>query len=233
MQASNKYTHMSENWETCQQQQQPCRFVGTPLPCKEVGAGQTPICDFGEVLFLTDCTILFSISGKVFIHCGTRGEIIRMPCLKRCCFCVTLRTGGITMGIMTLAMSLFSIIPMAFLLANRVFWARIITHLVLHFYSFMVLCKKKVCLRRCGKIWKWCRTVSQFTKCQFAKVILPCEPGRHTLFPDTPFCHTTTLPFNLTFPSVYGKPAHLGTGIWQNDNGKLAYGKSVASLHFW
>jgi hypothetical protein len=53
-----------------------------------------------------------------------------MPCLKRCCCCVTLRTGGITMGIMTLALSLFSVIPMALLLANRVFWARVITHLV-------------------------------------------------------------------------------------------------------
>jgi hypothetical protein len=44
---------------------------------------------------------------------------------------VTLRTGGITMGIMTLALSLFSVIPMALLLANRVFWARVITHLVI------------------------------------------------------------------------------------------------------
>ena len=43
---------------------------------------------------------------------------------------MTLRTGGITMGIMTLALSLFSIIPMALLLANRVFWARVITQLV-------------------------------------------------------------------------------------------------------
>ena len=34
-----------------------------------------------------------------------------MPCLKRCCCCVTLRMGGITMGVMTLALSVFSIVP--------------------------------------------------------------------------------------------------------------------------
>jgi hypothetical protein len=52
---------------------------------------------------------------------------------------VTLRTGGITMGIMTLALSLFSVIPMALLLANRVFWARVITHLVKKLLTFSVL----------------------------------------------------------------------------------------------
>ena len=53
-----------------------------------------------------------------------------MACFRRCCCCVNLRVGGIMMGIMTLALSVFSIIPMAISLANRVFLARVITHLV-------------------------------------------------------------------------------------------------------
>lgn len=53
-----------------------------------------------------------------------------MVCFKRCCFCVNLRVGGMMMGIMTLALSVFSIIPMAISLANRVFMSRVITHLV-------------------------------------------------------------------------------------------------------
>ena len=53
-----------------------------------------------------------------------------MPCVKRCCCCVTLRLGGITMGIMTLALSVLSVIPMALFLANRIFLARIVTHLL-------------------------------------------------------------------------------------------------------
>lgn len=53
-----------------------------------------------------------------------------MPCVKRCCCCVTLRMGGITMGVMTLALSVFSIIPMAISLAHRVFLSQVVTHVV-------------------------------------------------------------------------------------------------------
>ena len=53
-----------------------------------------------------------------------------MPCVKRCCCCVTLRLGGITMGIMTLALSAFSIIPMAISFVHRVFLAQVVTHLL-------------------------------------------------------------------------------------------------------
>lgn len=53
-----------------------------------------------------------------------------MVCFKRCCCCVNLRVGGIMMGVMTLALSIFSIVPMAIFLAHRVFMARVITHLV-------------------------------------------------------------------------------------------------------
>lgn len=53
-----------------------------------------------------------------------------MVCFKRCCCCVNLRVGGIMMGIMTLALSVFSIIPMAISLANRVHMSRVITHMV-------------------------------------------------------------------------------------------------------
>ena len=34
-----------------------------------------------------------------------------MPCFETFCCCVTLRMGGITMGLMTLTLSMFSIIP--------------------------------------------------------------------------------------------------------------------------
>jgi len=53
-----------------------------------------------------------------------------MPCFKRCCCCVTLRLGGITMGIMTLALSAFSIIPMAISFVHRVFLSQVVTHLL-------------------------------------------------------------------------------------------------------
>ena len=42
-----------------------------------------------------------------------------MPCFQRCCCCVNLRTGGLMMGVMTLALSVFSIVPMALSLNNR------------------------------------------------------------------------------------------------------------------
>ena len=53
-----------------------------------------------------------------------------MPIVKRCCCCVTLRLGGITMGIMTLALSIFSIIPMVISFVNRKFLAQVVTHLL-------------------------------------------------------------------------------------------------------
>ena len=53
-----------------------------------------------------------------------------MPIVKRCCCCVTLRLGGITMGIMTLALSIFSIIPMVISFVNREFLAQVVTHLL-------------------------------------------------------------------------------------------------------
>ena len=53
-----------------------------------------------------------------------------MVCFRRCCCCVNLRVGGIMMGVMTLALSVFSIIPMAIFLAQRIFMARVVTHLV-------------------------------------------------------------------------------------------------------
>lgn len=46
---------------------------------------------------------------------------------------MTLRLGGITMGIMTLALSAFSIIPMALSLVNRVFLAQVVTHVLNEF----------------------------------------------------------------------------------------------------
>ena len=46
------------------------------------------------------------------------------------CCCVTLRLGGITMGIMTLALSLLSIIPMTISFVNRVFMAQVMTHIL-------------------------------------------------------------------------------------------------------
>jgi len=53
-----------------------------------------------------------------------------MPLVKRCCCCVTLRLGGITMGIMTLALSIFSVIPMVISFVNREFLAQVVTHLL-------------------------------------------------------------------------------------------------------
>ena len=53
-----------------------------------------------------------------------------MVCFKRCCCCVNLRVGGMMMGVMTLALSVFSIIPMAISLANRIHMSRVITHMV-------------------------------------------------------------------------------------------------------
>jgi len=54
----------------------------------------------------------------------------RMPCFQRCCCCVTLRTGGLMMGVMTLAMSVFSIVPMAISLTNRLYLARVVVHML-------------------------------------------------------------------------------------------------------
>ncbi len=53
-----------------------------------------------------------------------------MACARQCCCCVNLRVGGILMGVMTLALSVFSLVPMAVSLANRVQLARVMTHMV-------------------------------------------------------------------------------------------------------
>ena len=45
-----------------------------------------------------------------------------MPLFRQCCCCVTLQTGGVMMGVMTLAMSVFSIVPMSISLTNRCCW---------------------------------------------------------------------------------------------------------------
>jgi len=52
-----------------------------------------------------------------------------MPCVKRCCCCVNLRLGGITMGVMTLALSAFSIVPMAISFVHREFLSQVVTHM--------------------------------------------------------------------------------------------------------
>jgi len=53
-----------------------------------------------------------------------------MACVRACCCCVNLRVGGILMGIMTLSLSVFSIVPMTISLINRIYLARVMTHLV-------------------------------------------------------------------------------------------------------
>ena len=49
-----------------------------------------------------------------------------MPLFQQCCCCVTLQTGGVMMGVMTLALSLFSIVPMSISLTNRMYLSRVI-----------------------------------------------------------------------------------------------------------
>ena len=53
-----------------------------------------------------------------------------MACVRNCCCCVNLRVGGIMMGVMTLALSVFSLVPMSISLANREDLARTVTHMV-------------------------------------------------------------------------------------------------------
>merc|ERR1712055_14809 len=53
-----------------------------------------------------------------------------MPCFQRCCCCVNLRTGGLMMGVMTLALSVFSIVPMALSLNNRLYLSRVVVHML-------------------------------------------------------------------------------------------------------
>merc|ERR1712018_720380 len=54
----------------------------------------------------------------------------RMVCFQRCCCCVNLRTGGLMMGVMTLALSAFSIVPMALSLSKRTHLAQVVTHIL-------------------------------------------------------------------------------------------------------
>ena len=53
-----------------------------------------------------------------------------MACFKRCCCCVDLRLGGMMLGVTTLALSIFSLIPMALFLVYRVFLAQVVIRLV-------------------------------------------------------------------------------------------------------
>jgi len=53
-----------------------------------------------------------------------------MGCFSRCCCCVNLRTGGLMMGVMTLALSVFSIIPMSISLVNRDYLAKVTVHML-------------------------------------------------------------------------------------------------------
>merc|ERR1711874_310926 len=53
-----------------------------------------------------------------------------MPCFQRCCCCVNLRTGGLMMGFMTLVMSVFSIVPMAISLSNRLYLSRVVVYML-------------------------------------------------------------------------------------------------------
>ncbi|XP_023347853.1 uncharacterized protein LOC111716614 [Eurytemora carolleeae] len=53
-----------------------------------------------------------------------------MPCFSRCCCCVNLRTGGLMMGVMTLALSVFSVIPMSISLVNRDYMAKVTVHML-------------------------------------------------------------------------------------------------------
>ena len=54
----------------------------------------------------------------------------KMAVVRKCCCCVNLRVGGMMMGVMTLALSVFSLIPMIVFLVSRGHMARVITHLV-------------------------------------------------------------------------------------------------------
>ena len=53
-----------------------------------------------------------------------------MPCFQRCCCCVNIRTGGLMMGFMTLVMSIFSIVPMAISLSNRLYLSRVVVYML-------------------------------------------------------------------------------------------------------
>merc|ERR1711872_741987 len=63
-----------------------------------------------------------------FVHHSTK-ELI-MPCFNRCCCCVNLQTGGLMMGVMTLALSVFSIVPMSLSLNNRLYLSRVVVHML-------------------------------------------------------------------------------------------------------
>merc|ERR1711923_107653 len=64
------------------------------------------------------------------IRTTTQHLVTTMPCFQRCCCCVNLRTGGLMMGVMTLALSVFSIVPMALSLNNRFYLSRVVVHML-------------------------------------------------------------------------------------------------------
>merc|ERR1712098_837781 len=55
---------------------------------------------------------------------------LEMVCLSSCCCCVNLRTGGLMMGVMTTALSVFSTVPMVLSLINRLHLARVVVHML-------------------------------------------------------------------------------------------------------
>jgi len=54
----------------------------------------------------------------------------KMPLFQQCCCCVTLQTGGVMMGLTTVALSLFSIVPMSISLTNRMHMSRVIVYML-------------------------------------------------------------------------------------------------------
>merc|ERR1711931_261120 len=64
------------------------------------------------------------------IKTTTQHLVTTMPCFQRCCCCVNLRTGGLMMGVMTLALSAFSVVPMAISLSKRTHLAQVVTHIL-------------------------------------------------------------------------------------------------------
>jgi len=61
-------------------------------------------------------------------HLGLHTD--NMGCFSRCCCCVNLRTGGLMMGLMTAALSIFSIVPTVLSLVDRLNLSRVVVHML-------------------------------------------------------------------------------------------------------
>ena len=64
-----------------------------------------------------------------------------MPLFRQCCCCVTLQTGGVMMGVMTLAMSVFSIVPMSISLTNRCWLSIYLQYLQFIYNIYTNICR--------------------------------------------------------------------------------------------